>query len=368
MKNNFTMSNWELPTLAQYLIEERRRYPESIGELNSLLLDIGCACKVISKMLGYMSLCTELSDVSTEINVQGESQKALDVLSNETFIEATQRSGNLVAIVSEEMEEPYVIPKNLAQGKYLLVHDPLDGSSNIDVNAGVGSIFSVFRAPEDVIEGRRPVSKEDFLQPGKQQIAAGYAIYGPSTMLVLTVGRGVHGFTLEPYTGEFRLTHPNMQVHKATNEFAINASNSRFWEAPVKRYIDECLSGSLGPRGKDFNMRWVASMVAEAHRILIRGGVFMYPRDSKNPEKQGRLRLLYEASPIAMLMENAGGMCSTGYGPIHDVEPEQVHQRIGVIFGSAEEVSLIESYHHNTEDQSSYEESPLFAVRGLFRK
>ncbi len=367
MQQNFAMPNWELPTLAQYLIEERRRYPEAIGELNSLLLDIASACKVVSKMLGYRSLCAEFNTVLTNTNIQGENQKALDVLSNETFIEATQRSGNLLAIVSEELEEPYIIPQNFAQGKYLLVLDPLDGSSNIDVNAGVGSIFSVFRAPELVVQDQQPITQDGFLQLGRRQIAAGYAIYGPSTMLILTVGRGVNGFTLEPYTGEFRLTHPNMRVPRQTREFAINASNSRFWEAPIKRYIDECLAGKLGKRGKDFNMRWVASMVGEAHRILIRGGIFMYPCDTRDPEKPGRLRLLYEANPIAMIMEQAGGLCSNGYIAINEVEPKQIHQRVGLIFGSAEEVALIESYHHTEEEQSDYEESPLFAIRGLFR-
>jgi fructose-1,6-bisphosphatase I / sedoheptulose-1,7-bisphosphatase len=259
------------------------------------------------------------------------------------------------------MEAPYQIPEHYPRGKYLLVFDPLDGSSNIDVNVSVGSIFSVLRAPE----GASAVTEQDFLQAGSAQVAAGYALYGPTTMLVLTVGNGVNGFTLDPNLGEFFLTHPNLRVPADTQEFAINASNSRFWEAPVQRYIAECMAGKSGPRGKDFNMRWIASMVAEAHRILMRGGVFMYPRDSKDPAKPGRLRLLYEANPIAFLMEQAGGRASTGRQTLMSVAPGALHQRIGVIFGSRNEVERIEGYHTDQTDPDL--PSPLFNERSLFR-
>jgi fructose-1,6-bisphosphatase I/sedoheptulose-1,7-bisphosphatase len=268
-------------------------------------------------------------------------------------------------MASEEMDGPYQIPLQHPRGKYLLVFDPLDGSSNIDVNVSVGSIFSVLRASQDVVESGRDVTEADFLQPGTQQVAAGYALYGPTTMLVLSVGDGVAGFTLDQNLGEFMLTHPDLQVPADTQEFAINASNSRFWEAPIKRYVDECLAGKTGPRGKDFNMRWIASMVAEAHRILTRGGVFMYPRDSKDTSKPGRLRLLYEANPIGFILEQAGGRASTGRQSILGVQPTSLHQRIGLVFGSKNEVERIEQYH--AEPARVEVEIPLFADRSLFR-
>jgi fructose-1,6-bisphosphatase I/sedoheptulose-1,7-bisphosphatase len=298
---------------------------------------------------------------SDSVNVQGETQKKLDVLSNALFIQRTEWAGNLAGMASEEMELPYQIPGQYPRGKYLLVFDPLDGSSNIDVNVSVGSIFSVLRGPDTGAD----VTPADFLQPGVKQVAAGYALYGPTTMLVLSVGNGVNGFTLDPNLGEFMLTHPRLQIPVDTQEFAINASNSRFWELPVKRYVDECLAGQTGPRRKDFNMRWIASMVAEAHRILMRGGIFMYPRDTKDPTKPGRLRLLYEANPIGFIMEQAGGRASTGEKPVLQVTPTSLHQRIGLVFGSRNEVERIERYH---SEPGRYEIiNPLFAERSLFR-
>jgi fructose-1,6-bisphosphatase I/sedoheptulose-1,7-bisphosphatase len=295
------------------------------------------------------------------VNVQGETQKKLDVLSNNVFIQRTEWAGNLAGMASEEMDLPYQIPGQYPRGKYLLVFDPLDGSSNIDVNVSVGSIFSVLRGPDSGAD----VTEADFLQPGMQQVAAGYALYGPTTMLVLTVGNGVNGFTLDPNLGEFMLTHPKMHIPEDTQEFAINASNSRFWEAPVKRYVDECLAGKTGPRAKDFNMRWIASMVAEAHRILMRGGVFLYPRDSKDMRKPGRLRLLYEANPVGWIMEQAGGRASTGETPVLQVRPSSLHQRIGLVFGSKNEVERIERYHAEPAQKETV--NPLFAERSLFR-
>jgi fructose-1,6-bisphosphatase len=245
------------------------------------------------------------------------------------------------------------------------VFDPLDGSSNVDVNVSVGSIFSVLRCPEGVTEPRA----KDFLQPGTKQVAAGYAIYGPTTMLVLTLGRGTHGFTLDRNMGEFILTHPDMTIPASTREFAINASNERFWEPPVRRYVAECIQGKAGTRGADFNMRWIASMVAEVHRILVRGGLFMYPRDTKDPAKPGRLRLMYEANPMSMLVEQAGGAASTGRGRILEVEPTSLHQRVPVILGSRDEVARIESYHHDHDAGISPPTAPpLFGERSLFTK
>ncbi|MBY0463775.1 MAG: class 1 fructose-bisphosphatase, partial [Burkholderiales bacterium] len=273
-------------TLTQFLIEERRRFPGASGDFNALILDVALACKAIARAVAFGELGGMLGNHPTEggtsINVQGETQKKLDVISNDMFISANEWGGHLAGMASEEMDDAYQIPKQYPRGKYLLVFDPLDGSSNIDVNVSVGSIFSILRAPQDVIDSGRDVTAADFYQPGATQAAAGYALYGPTTMLVLTVGNGVNGFTLDPSLGEFKLTHPSIQIPADTHEFAINASNSRFWEAPVKRYVDECLAGKTGARGKDFNMRWIASMVAEAHRILMRGGVFLYPRDTKD--------------------------------------------------------------------------------------
>jgi len=347
------------PTLTQYLIEERRRFPEASGAFNSLVLAVALACKSLSRRVARGAL-SGMHGAVGETNVQGEAQQKLDVLANETFLHCLRWGGDARGMLSEEMEEPWISEVD-GQGDYLLAFDPLDGSSNIDVNLSVGSIFSLLRAPPE----RKRAETRDFLQPGTQQLAAGYAIYGPATMIVLTVGRGVFGFTLDPEIGEFMLTHPQMTIAAQTKEFAINASNSRFWEPPIRHYVEECLAGSNGPRGKDFNMRWIASLVAEAHRILTRGGVFMYPRDTKDPTKAGRLRLLYEANPIGMLIEQAGGRASTGSMPMLKVEPESLHQRIGFVFGSREEVERIERYH--AEPQTPELDTPLFNMRGLFR-
>ena len=347
------------PTLTQFLIEERRRHPGATGDLNALITDVSLACKAISRKVALGALGGTHGSVGS-VNVQGEDQKPLDIESNELFLRSAEWDGHVAGMVSEELDEPYTLPPQYPRGKYLLLFDPLDGSSNIDVNVSVGSIFSVLRAATPG-EDAKP---EDFLQPGAQQVCAGYAIYGPSTMLVLTLGNGTHAFTLEPSLGEWVLSHRNLQVPATTREFAINASNSRFWEPAVKRYVDECLAGSTGPRGVDFNMRWIASLVAETHRILMRGGMFMYPRDNKDPSKAGRLRLLYEANPISMLIEQAGGRATTGRTRILELRPESLHQRIGFIFGSAEEVARIEEYHRG-ESLDSFK-SPLFGKRGLF--
>jgi fructose-1,6-bisphosphatase I/sedoheptulose-1,7-bisphosphatase len=363
-------------TLTQYLIEQRRRFPGASGALNALILDVALAAKAIARAVSFGELgdpmSAQLIDAAKShapvVNVQGETQKALDVVSNEIFLRTTEWSGHLAGMGSEEMDDPYQIPARYQRGRYLLAFDPLDGSGNIDVNVSVGSIFSILRAPQEVIDSGRDVVEADFLQPGASQVAAGYAIYGPTTMLVLTVGDGVAGFTLDHNLGEFKLTHPDIRVPADTQEFAINTSNSRFWESPVKRYVDECLAGKTGPRGKDFNMRWIASLVAEAHRILMRGGVFMYPRDSKDPSKAGRLRLLYEANPIGFVMEQAGGRASTGREPVLGVQPTSLHQRIGLVLGSKHEVERIERYHAEADAGTDKPYvSPLFNERSLYR-
>ena len=327
-------------TLAQFLIEERRRAPEATGDFDSLVADIALACKAIARQVAHGALQNDAGGAGSH-NVHGEEQKPLDLASNEIFLRAAEWGGHLAGMASEELEQPYSIPSHFPRGKYLLLFDPLDGSSNIDVNMSVGSIFSVLRAP---IPGAH-AKLADFLQPGTAQVCAGYALYGPCTMLVLTIGRGTHAFTLDPSLSEWVLSHPHLRVGPSAREFAINASNSRFWDPEVKRYVDECLAGVSGPRGIDFNMRWIASLVAETHRILMRGGVFLYPRDSREHTKHGRLRLLYECNPIAFLIEQAGGMASSGHGRAMDVIPTALHQRTGFIFGASEEVQRIEQYH-----------------------
>ena len=337
-------------TITQFLIEEQRRLPNATGDFTSLLNDIVTACKVISNAVNHGALIGVLGSAESE-NVQGETQKKLDIITNDVFLKSNEWAGHLAGMASEEMEDVYHIPKQYPRGKYLLVFDPLDGSSNIDVNVSVGTIFSILRCPDGV---ENPTEK-DFLQPGVEQVCAGYALYGPSTMMVLTTGNGVNGFTLDQNIGEFILSHPGMTIPASTQEFAINASNMRFWEAPVKRYIDECLAGTTGERDKDFNMRWIASMVAEVHRILTRGGIFLYPLDSKMMAKDqgGKLRLLYEANPMSFIVEQAGGKSSTGRERILEIQPENLHQRVPVILGSKEEVERVEKYHQDAKQASA---------------
>ncbi len=329
-------------TITQFIIEEQRHIAGATGDFTSLLNDVVTACKVLSNMVNHGALVGVLGSAGTE-NVQGETQKKLDVLSNEVFLKSNEWAGHLAAMASEEMDEIYPIPAQYPRGKYLLTFDPLDGSSNIDVNVSVGTIFSILRCPG----GTDEPTERDFLQAGTQQIAAGYALYGPSTMMVLTTGNGVNGFTLDQNIGEFILTHPDMKIPADTREFAINASNMRFWDEPIRRYVQECLDGEEGARGEDFNMRWIASMVAEVHRILTRGGVFMYPMDAKMRAsgQDGKLRLLYEANPMSFIVEQAGGGSITGTERILDLQPETLHQRVSVILGSKNEVERILEYH-----------------------
>ena len=326
------------PSLAQFLVERQREKKRINADLRLLIENVARACMAISVRVTKGALAGGLGEAGTR-NVQGELQKKLDVLSNEILLQANEWGGNLVALVSEEMELPAQIPPPYPRGEYLLLFDPLDGSSNIDVNISVGTIFSVLRCPE----GQKEPGEKAFLQAGRNQVAAGFAVYGPTTMLVLTVGDGAHGFTLDRETFTFVLTHPDLKIPEETSEFAINASNMRRWEPPVKRYIDECLAGKDGPRGRDFNMRWVASMVADVYRVLSRGGVFMYPRDAKN--KDGRLRLMYEANPMALIVEQAGGAATDGRNRILDLAPQKLHQRVAVVLGSKNEVERVAAYH-----------------------
>ncbi|KZE25981.1 class 1 fructose-bisphosphatase [Crenobacter luteus] len=327
-------------TLSRFLIEQQRSANLLPAELRFLIETVARACKAISHAVNKGALAGVLGEAGTG-NIQGEAQKKLDVIANDVLLEANEWGGSLAGMASEEMDLPYAIPGQYPKGAYLLLFDPLDGSSNIDVNISVGTIFSVLRCPDGVTEP----TEADFLQPGSRQVAAGYTLYGPQTMLVLTVGNGVNGFTLDRETGSFVLTHPGMRVPAETREFAINMSNQRHWEAPVRRYIGELLAGATGPRGKDYNMRWVASMVAEVHRILTRGGVFMYPKDARDPKKPGKLRLLYEGNPMAWLIEQAGGAATNGRERILDIVPTELHERVAVFLGSKEEVETVTRYH-----------------------
>jgi fructose-1,6-bisphosphatase I len=350
-------------TFSKFIIENERRGANRDPNLTGLLNDIQTSCKFIASAVSRGALIAR-DDTATSVNVQGEDQKPLDVVANEIILETCEWGGQLCGMASEEMEEPYSIPAEYPKGRYLLLFDPLDGSSNIDVNVTVGTIFSILCAPPGVTHP----TVADFLQPGTKQIAAGFALYGPTSMIVITLGDGVHGFTLDREIGAYTLTHPNMRIPETTCEFAINASNERFWEPPVRRYVEECIQGKTGPRGVDFNTRWIASLVAEIYRILIRGGLFMYPRDTKDTSKPGRLRLMYEANPMAMIVEQAGGAASTGRERVLDIAPTTLHQRVPLILGSRAEVERLIAYHkYYDEGEEPTFETPLFHKRSLFR-
>ena len=332
-------------TLTSFIIDEQRRLgDQASGLFTGLLNDIATACKGISNLVNRGDLAGVLGTAGTE-NAMGDQQKKMDMIANDLFINALQNNGHCAGMASEELDDVLCLPEDKPRGPYLVTFDPLDGSSNMDINMDVGAIFSVLKAPEGV---KCPEAK-DFSRPGVEQVAAGYCLYGPSTMLVLTTGTGVNGFTLCSSIGEFILTHPDMAIPEDTSEFAINASNQRFWEKPVQDYFADCLQGEEGPLGKRYNMRWVAAMVGEIHRILCRGGIFMYPIDERNRAAGGKLRLLYEGNPMAMIVEQAGGAAYTGYERILEVQPNgDPHQRVPVIMGSKNEVERVMEYHKNT--------------------
>lgn len=319
--------------LSQFLEQQTGNLTPELAQVISTIAD---TCQTIDQALQKGALAGVLGSAQHE-NVQGEEQKKLDVISNDYLIDALKVHPQVGGLASEELDEFTPAQEN---GKYLVLFDPLDGSSNIDINMCVGTIFSILPAKNAVTQA------EDFMQAGNQQVAAGYVLYGPSTMLALTVGAGTVFFTFDPETQHFLLTSENIQVAVDTKEYAINSSNQRHWENPVKRYIEELLAGKTGPREKDFNMRWVACMVGDIHRILCRSGIFMYPYDLKDPKKAGRLRLMYEANPMSMLIEQAGGASSTGRIRILDIEPTDLHQRVPVIIGSKNEVDLVTGYHN----------------------
>ena len=326
-------------SLTQYLIEQQRGPAQLPSQLRLLIEVVARACKRIAISVNKGALGDVLGTAGSE-NVQGEVQKKLDIIANEVLIEANEWGGHLAAMASEEMDDVHPIPNRYPQGEYLLLFDPLDGSSNIDVNVSIGTIFSVLKHNDG-----QAVCGKSFLQPGTAQAAAGYCVYGPQTTLVLTVGKGVVMFTLDREQGSWVLTESDVRIPEDTKEFAINMSNMHHWAAAVKRYIDDCLAGSTGPLGKDYNMRWIASMVADVHRILTRGGIFMYPWDAREPGKAGKLRLMYEANPMSFLVEQAGGAAINGVQRIMDIQPEKLHQRVSVILGSKNEVERVGRYH-----------------------
>jgi fructose-1,6-bisphosphatase len=345
-------------TLQEFVRERRRgaRGPEAA--IAPLLLDLAAGCASVARAVARGPLAGALGEAETS-NSQGERQQRLDLVANDLLVRACARRGHVAAIASEELDAPLALASGGA-GHVVLV-DPLDGSSNVAVNVAVGSIFSILRRGSAAGDAA-------FLRPGAEQVCAGYALYGPSTMLVLTCGEGVHGFTLDPRRRAFVLTHPALRIPAAAHELAVNASNERFWEAPVRRYVAECLAGRAGPRGVDFNMRWIATFVAEVHRILVRGGVFLYPRDLKQPARAGRLRLLYEANPMALVVEQAGGAASTGRARLLDVAPAALHERVPVILGSRDEVERIARYHREHDELGGPFRDPLFNTRCLFER
>ncbi|MEH2483504.1 fructose-1,6-bisphosphatase I [Nitrobacteraceae bacterium AZCC 2146] len=329
-------------TLTQFLVEQQRKEGALPAQLRLLIEVVARACKTISHSIGKGALGGVLGSLESE-NVQGEVQRKLDVIANELLLEANEWGGHLAAMASEEMETIHLIPNRYPRGEYLLLFDPIDGSSNIDVDLTVGTIFSVLTAPEG--SSGRTISEQDFLQTGRNQVAAGYAIYGPQTLLVLTVGTGVYEFTLDREVGSWIMTDARMRIAPGKREFAINMSNQRHWSPGIRRYIDDRISGRAGPCGADYNMRWTGSMVADIHRILKRGGVFLYPGDARHPDRAGKLRLMYEANPMGFLIEQAGGSASDGEHSILNIKPRTLHQRVGVVMGDSAEVEAVTRSH-----------------------
>ncbi|MGK8522511.1 class 1 fructose-bisphosphatase [Nocardia asteroides] len=360
-----------LKTLTRYTIEQEHRHPGSSGEFSALVNVIATATKIVANQVTRGAIVGSLGTAIDSAPHPPESppptvHRELDAITNDIMVAETQWTGHLSALLSEQISEIHPVPDTHRRGKYLLAFDPLDGSSNIDVNLPVGTIFSVLRAPARRKGSANTPAAADFLQPGVDQVCAGFTLYGPATMLVLTTGSGVDGFTLDREIGAFVLTHPRMRIPEDSSGFAINAANERFWERPVRRYVHECLDGVDGPRERDFNMRWVASLVADTFHILTRGGVYLYPRDTRPPVRPGRVALLYGANPIAFIVEQAGGAAITGSERVLEVAPDDVHQRVPLIFGSRNEVERIERYHREPDEGPSFDSS-LFGTRSLFR-
>ena len=335
-------------------LSEKLSETEAKQRLASVVKVLATTVIQVANLIESAPLAGQLGKLEHE-NVQGEQQATLDLLTNDFFVTNLQACDAISGIVSEELDDAILLGKDFSKPNYLAVFDPLDGSSNIEVNVAVGSIFSILNAPVG-----RATQAADFLQEGSQQVLAGYAIYGPSTILVLTFGEGVQCFTLDKTTSDFVLTQANMRVPEDTQEFAINASNARFWELPIQHYIKECQAGVTGARGKDFNMRWIASMVADVHRIMMRGGIYLYPKDSKLPAKAGRLRLLYELNPMSWLIEQAGGESSTGHERVLKLTPTDIHQRAPIVIGSKNEVERVVSYYRAFDNSNAINNNIIY--------
>lgn len=328
-------------TVTQFLIEEQRNFPTATGDLTLVINDIVTACKTIASAMRFGALSEgDVLGVASSDNVHGDTQKTLDILANQLFLGRTEFGGHLAGMVSEEMESIYHLPDHFPKGRYLLLYDPVDGSSNINDNAAIGTIFSILRRPEEA-SGRPHI--DEFLQPGTSQVCAGYAIYGPSCMLVLTTGNGVNGFTLDPSLGEFILTHPAMAMPQGGSRFFANMAAFHDWEPAVRRYVEDLMRAEDGPRGREFVLRWSACAVADVHRLLMSGGVYLNPVTAQQRAlgHDGKLRLLYEVNPLAWLVEQAGGLASNGEGRAIERRPTSIHQRAPAFFGDRDEIAVL---------------------------
>jgi fructose-1,6-bisphosphatase I len=352
-------------TFSKFIIEDLRRKGSGHDpELSALLNDLQRAAKLVGAAVARGALDSPGAIVTTSVNKQGEPPKPLAEVANLIMLSATEWGGQLCGILSRALGKPYDIPAEYPRGRYMLVFSPLDGAKNLDVDLTVGTIFSVLRAPEGVTEP----TEADFLQPGRQQVAAGYALFGPVSMMVITLGAGVHGFTLDREAGAYTLTHPNMRIPDHGREFAIDAALEPHWEAPLRRFVQEYTGGGSGPEGDGFTIRWIDSLVSEVHRVLLRGGVFLHPRDTRDTTKLGHVHLLAEANPIAMIVEQAGGAASTGRVPVLEVVPDALHQRVPLLLGARGDIGRVEGYHHAYDrGEAMVFESPLFNKRSLFR-
>lgn len=325
-----------ITTLNRFIVEQQRKYPHATGAFTQLLTDIALAAKIVSYHVNKAGLVDVIGTVGSS-NVHGEVQQKLDVFAHDILFKAVIHGGQLCGLGSEEEEDIIPVPDEYPKGRYIVLFDPLDGSSNIDANVSIGTIFSILRR----VTPEGPARLEDFLQPGYKQVCAGYIVYGSSTMMVYTTGAGVHGFTLDPSYGEFVLSHPNIQIPRRGSYYSVNEANYNYWDEGLKKYIDY-LKQEDKSTGRPYKLRYIGSMVADVHRTLLYGGIFMYPADKKSP--QGKLRLLYELNPISFIIEQAGGKSSDGYQRIMEIKPSSLHQRSPVFLGSEDDVTLAEEF------------------------
>ncbi len=340
------MPNMNFQTLARHIIEQERKHPEATGELSNLLHDLSLATKVISLEVNKAGL-VDILGFTGDNNVHGEQVKKLDMYAHDMMVRAMDHGGHLCAMASEEEEDIIHIPPHFHVGKYVLLFDPLDGSSNIDANVSIGTIFYIYKR---ISPDNQPGTTEDCLQPGHQQVAAGYVIYGSSTMMVYTAGNGTHGFTLDPAFGEYILSHKNIQTPKKSKIYSINEGNYLYWHPGLKKYI-KYLQDEDEATDRPYSSRYIGSMVADIHRNLLYGGIFMYPADSRNPN--GKLRLMYECNPMAFIIEQAGGSASNGKQRMLDIQPENLHQRVPIFIGSEEDVKMVEKFMAEEEVKTS---------------